>query len=165
MRVAVVYYSFEGNVRMLAQQIARVSGADVIELVDLDEPASKGFMKFVQGGSRAALGRKTRLGSYDAKSLQEAELIFIGTPVWAFTCSPAVRTFLEEQALQRKKLAFFCASGGSKGKTFQKMSELAGNTNEVLGDLEIVEPLKREPEQCAERIAVWAARMMEKAQN
>ena len=164
MRSVVVYYSFEGNVRMLAQQIARTSGAELVELSDLEEPKTKGFMKFVQGGGKAMLGRNTRLGVYDVQAVQAAEVVFIGTPVWAFTCSPAVRTFLAEMSLQGKKLAFFCASGGSKGKTFQHMRELAGPSNEVLGEIEVVEPLKREAQQCAERITIWTSRMLEKAQ-
>ena len=164
MRSVVVYYSFEGNVRMLAQQIAQTCGADLVELSDLDEPKEKGFMKFVQGGGKAMMRRSTRLGAYDAQAVQAADIVFIGTPVWAFTCSPAVRTFLSEMSLQGKKLAFFCASGGSKGKTFQHMRELAGPSNEVLGEIEVVEPLKREAQQCAERIAVWTSRMLEKAQ-
>ena len=165
MRAVVVYYSFEGNVRMLAQRIAQVTGADLMELTDLDEPESRGFMKFIRGGGKAFLGKTTRLGAVDADKLAAADLVFVGTPVWAFTCTPAVRTFFSEQALEGKKLAFFCASGGSKGKTFQAMRELAGETNAVLGELEIVEPLKREPEQCAERIGLWAARIVERAQG
>ncbi len=164
MQAVVVYYSFEGNVRMLAEKIAQATGAELIELLDLDEPESKGFMKFVKGGARAMLGQKTRLGSLDAARLAKAELVFVGTPVWAFTCTPAVRTFLSEQKLSGKKLAFFCASGGSKGKTFTVMRNLAGPDNTVLGELELVEPLKREPGQCAERISLWAASMVEKAQ-
>lgn len=164
MRSVVVYYSFEGNVRMLAQQIAQTCGADLVELSDLDEPKEKGFMKFVQGGGKAMMRRSTRLGAYDAQAVQAADIVFIGTPVWAFTCSPAVRTFLSEMSLQGKKLAFFCASGGSKGKTFQHMRELAGPSNEVLGEIEVVEPLKREAQQCAERITIWTSRMLEKAQ-
>ena len=121
-------------------------------------------MKFVQGGGKAMMRRSTRLGAYDAQAVQAADIVFIGTPVWAFTCSPAVRTFLSEMSLQGKKLAFFCASGGSKGKTFQHMRELAGPSNEVLGEIEVVEPLKREAQQCAERITIWTSRMLEKAQ-
>lgn len=118
MRSVVVYYSFEGNVRMLAQQIARTSGAELVELSDLEEPKTKGFMKFVQGGGKAMLGRNTRLGVYDVQAVQAAEVVFIGTPVWAFTCSPAVRTFLAEMSLQGKNWLSSAPAAAAKGKPF-----------------------------------------------
>lgn len=149
---------------MLAHNIVQAVNAELLELQDLDEPQSKGLMKFVQGGAKAWRGQKTQLAPFDAKALAAAEVIFIGTPVWAFTCAPAVRTFLDDYKLSGKKLAFFCASGGSKGKTFEVMRGLAGPDNTVLGEMEFIEPLKREPEQGAERVRLWAASMMKKAQ-
>lgn len=75
------------------------------------------------------------------KNIKKYDLIIIGSPVWAGSVTPAIRTFLTNNKSNLKKAAFFCTRGGDNpGKIFTQMQELinikplgiiAFNTKEV----------------------------------
>ena len=123
MKTAVVYYSMGGNTKWTAERIAEEVQGDLIPLEPDQAYPDKGFRKFFWGGKSAVMGEKPSLrpysfdpGKYDA--------VLIGTPVWAGSFTPPVRTFLDENrmALQGKKLGVFvCFSGGGAEKAVQKM--------------------------------------------
>ncbi len=50
MKKLVIFYSFEGNTKLIAENIAQAIGADLLELKPKKKMKSKGFMKFVWGG-------------------------------------------------------------------------------------------------------------------
>lgn len=60
------------------------------------------------------------------KKPEEYEVVIIGTPVWAFSVSAPVRTYLDQNRKKLKKVAFFCTYGGMKGKTFDEMEKVCG---------------------------------------
>lgn len=81
-------------------------------------------------------------------------IIFIGTPVWAWTYAPPLRSFLEGQKLQNKKIALFCTHEGGKGKVFENMrAELCGN--EFIGEKDFCKVVK-DKEKNADGAKKWA---------
>jgi flavodoxin len=152
----VVYYSLEGNTRFVAAEIAAAAAADVLELKMLAS-APQGFKKYFWGGRQVMSKEKPALAPLD-KDPAAYEVIWIGTPVWAFSFTPALRTFFSQVSLQGKKIALFCCSGGGPGPTLSRMEkELAGNV--VVGRKHFVEPLKdKEKSRAAAR--AWAADVM-----
>jgi len=58
MRSSVVYYSFGGNTRFIAESIAEAVGADLLEIKPKKELSSKGFMKYLWGGRQVVMGEK-----------------------------------------------------------------------------------------------------------
>jgi multimeric flavodoxin WrbA len=55
------------------------------------------------------------------------EFVIIGTPIWAFTMSTPIRTFLEQYKADLTKVAFFSTSDSTPGdKTFSYMQEVCG---------------------------------------
>ena len=82
------------------------------------------------------------------KDPKKYDLIIIGTPVWAWTTTPAIRTYLTQN--KPKKVAFFCTSGGSKGKVFEDMEELSKKPLATLDlvDKKINESMKTIQEFC-----------------
>lgn len=141
MKILVVYYSFEGNSKYIAELIKTYMNADILELKLVEELKSKGFLKYFWGGKQVLSNQKPKLQNID-KNLDDYDLIFIGTPVWAWSFSPALNTFFAENKITDKKIALFCCSGGGKGKTFEKMkAELKGN--EIVGEMEFIDPLKK----------------------
>jgi len=52
-------------------------------------------------------------------------MVVIGTPIWGFTMTPALRTYLTAHSGSIKKTAFFATSGGSGfNKTASEMELL-----------------------------------------
>lgn len=155
MKVLVVYYSLNGNTRFIAQNIAGAVGADLLELRPVNAIPSGGFMRFFWGGRQAVMKQRPELAAFD-KRPGDYDLLFIGTPVWAFTYAPALATFLSAVPLAGKKIALFCCHGGMKGKTLKALSQdLRGN--EILGTIDFVEPLMNNKETKAEQARRWAA--------
>jgi flavodoxin len=157
MKNLVVYYSLEGNTKFIAENIASEIGADLLELKPLSEIKSSGFSKYIWGGRQVVMGSKPKLRDISLDP-EGYDTIFIGTPVWAFSFSPAINTFLSRHRIEGKKVALFCCNGGSIGKTFTNMRDrLQGN--EILGEIEFAEPIKGVEEK-ATLAREWAKEMI-----
>jgi flavodoxin len=153
MKKLVVYYSFDGNTRFIAQAIAEEIGAEVLELKTLDQTRPEGFKKYFWGGRQVMMKEKPELLPFD-KKIEDYDLIIIGTPVWAFSFTPALATFFSKVNIRLKKIALFCCSGGGPGKTIEKMkAQLAGNF--FIGENHFKEPL-RFKEKSALEAKAWA---------
>lgn len=159
MKKLVVYYSLTGNTKFIAEAVAKAAGADILELKTEGELIKKeSFMKYFWGGKKVMMEEKPALLPFD-KNPTDYDLLFIGTPVWAWNFAPPLRSFFAQIKLTGKKIALFCANGGDMGKTFNEMKkELAGN--EFVGEIEFLEPLKNNKEGCAEEAKQWAIKLL-----
>lgn len=161
MKSIVIYYSFEGNTKLIANNITDTIGADLLRLQLAAELKSKSFIKYFWGGHQVMVNKKPELLPYHFNP-QDYELIFMGTPVWAWCYTPAWRTFMSENKIENKKLALFCCHGGGKGNIFKKWEDaLAGN--EILGKIDFRDPLKIKKDASIKRAINWAREMVEKA--
>lgn len=126
-KVMVVYYSFEGHTRQLAQAIAESVEGDILELRPEKEIKTHGFMKYVWGGKQVVMNEKPKLLPL-VQNPQDYDFLFIGTPVWAFSYAPPLARFFSDCDFKDKKVALFCSHGGGKGNVFEKMeNNLKGN--------------------------------------
>jgi flavodoxin len=128
MKMAVVYYSYEGNCAFVAERIGSRLNADVLRLHTIDEKRRSGFAKYFWGGGMVAMHRKPTLKTcgFDPSIY---DLIIIGAPVWAATPAPPIQSFLDAQKLNGKRVALFVCHAGGKGKAMDKFKTLlAGNT-------------------------------------
>lgn len=133
MKKLIVFYSFEGSTRLIAETIAREIGADLLELKPKKEKVkTHGLAKYFWGGRQVFFKEKPELENFD-KNPNDYDLIFIGSPVWAWNCAPAMRSFLDSQNLNNKKIVLFCAYEGNKGKIFKTM-ESKLSKNEIIGE-------------------------------
>lgn len=157
-KVLVVYYSFEGNTRFIAETIAKELGADIQELKPIKDLKSKGFSKYVWGGRQVVTKKKPELMPLEKKP-EDYDIIFIGTPVWAYTFAPALRTFLTEHPLKGKKIALFmCHGGGPKEAMAKFEAEVSGST--VIGKLDLMNVLDEEPEAKKRKASEWARKIV-----
>lgn len=141
MNALVVYYSLEGNTGYVAQEIAKNLEADLLELKP-EKNYSTGAMKYFSGIKDILTKKKIKLEPYEFRK-EQYEAIIIGTPVWAGTVTPPVRTFLEAYDLSDKKVGFFaCCGGGETKRCFLDMGKCC-NVKEPL-TLKLVEPLKKQ---------------------
>lgn len=140
MKKLVVYYSFEGNTRLIAEIIANLLSADVLELKPSKELSTHGFMKYFWGGKQVFMKEKPELLPL-SKNPDDYDLIFIGTPVWSFTFAPPLASFFEKVKLSGKKLVLFCThSGGMKNTLYNMERMLKGN--EVIAREDFLDVLK-----------------------
>ena len=159
LKILVVYYSFEGSTKLIAERIAQETGADLLELKPKKDVRSKGFMKYVWGGRQASMKEKPELMVFDKDPL-DYDLIYLGTPVWAFTYAPAVRSFLVTVKLTGKKIALFCCCDGGAGKTINLLQQEL-SANEILGEL-VLTSVSRKPDENLEKTIAWVQEIQSK---
>ncbi len=124
----VIYYSMSGNAAYVADKIGEETGADLLRIDPVKAYPDKGFRKFYWGGKSAVMAEKPKLLPYDI-DLDKYETVILGTPVWASTFAPPLRTFLDEnrEALKGKKIsAYACCSGAGGEKALEKMRKFIG---------------------------------------
>ena len=156
----IIFYSYEGNTRFIAQTMAKAINADILELKPKKDMKSKGFMKYVWGGRKVVFKQKPELEPFNV-NLDDYDLLVFGTPVWAFTFTPALRSFFSRFSVEHKKVAVFCCHEGGMGKTVENMlSELKENT--VLGTNDFFHPLFKEKEESEKKAKAWAKELISK---
>jgi flavodoxin len=127
MKSLVVFYSLEGNTRLLADAIADAADAKILELKPKKGIRVGGFLKIIVGVFQVMFRRKPKVLPLE-KNPEDYDLLFIGTPVWAGTFTPAIRTFFSDVNLNDKKIALFCSYAKDKGVVFDEMKDkLSGN--------------------------------------
>jgi len=154
MKKLVVFYSLDGNTRLIAETIAKEAGADLLELKPVKEITRNNFMKIFAGGKQAMMKAEPELMPFAIKP-ENYDLLFIGTPVWAWTYAPALRTFFKNHKPVNKKVALFCCHGGGPRNFFEKFEEaVTGNT--ILGKIEFKEPIRTAKERDVQMARDWA---------
>ena len=153
MKTAVVYYSYDGNCALVAEQIKALVNADLIRLQTQDEKKRGGFAKYFWGGSQVVMHKKPALKPY-VFDTAAYDLVIIGAPVWAASPAPPLETFLSETNISGKKLALFLCHAGGKGKAMDKLKRLlAGNT--IAAETDFVNPAGENTEELKRKIGEW----------
>ena len=140
MKNLIVYYSRTGMSRKVAEAIREKTGWGIEEIID--NKNRRGPIGYILSG-RDALRKKEADIKEPINNLSEYDMVIVGTPIWSFTVSTPVRTYLNRQKGNFKKLAFFCTMGGSGDvKAFSEMENAAGAKPEktmALIDKEIID--------------------------
>lgn len=131
MRVLVVYYSRTGVTKKVCEAVADImrkmdetAEVQVEEIVDTKDRS--GVLGYALGGKDAMLKHTTEIEPIEA-DVASFDLVVIGTPVWAFTCAPAVRAFCEQFADDLDTVAFVATMGGSGDQgAFEALEKYCG---------------------------------------
>ena len=122
-KVLVAYFSATGTTKAVAQQLAKVADADLHEITpeqrymdaDLDwqDKQSRSSVEMKDKKSRPAIKGKL-------ENMDDYEVVFVGFPIWWYTCPTIINTFMEAYDFQGKTVIPFATSGGS---TIEKACE------------------------------------------
>ena len=146
-----------GNVKSVAEKLSVTLNADLIEIKPVKAFPDKGFGKFFWGGKSAVMGETPELEPYSFNA-DEYETVIIGSPIWASSFAPPVRTFLcdNRDVLRQKKLAaFFCQSGNGADKAEKKMCALLG-IDSLSASLVLIDPLTKTEVEYEAKIKAFA---------
>ncbi len=154
MKSLVIFYSLQGNTKLMAESIAGAVNADILELKQKKVISKKGFMKYFWGAKAIMMKETPELIPVE-KNFQDYDLLFIGTPVWASTYAPALNSYFKTNDIQDKKVALFCCHQGMKGNIFKKIKGVIPG-NEIVSEIDFLDPAKVHRDQSVEEIKVWA---------
>lgn len=106
----VLYYSQTGATEAVAQEIQRMTGAD-IESIKLENPYSGTYAETIE---RA--GKERQSGEYPAilpleADLSEYDVIYLGYPIWYGTYALPISSLVKEYDFAGKTIVTFCTFG------------------------------------------------------
>lgn len=124
-KTLVAYFSATGNTKKVAETIAEITGGTLFEI----EPAQPYTAEDLDGWNQSARGtreskdRSTRPEVKNkVKDMAQYDTIYLGFPIWWYTCPTIINTFLEQYDLGGKTIIPFATSGGSDfGNTEQDL--------------------------------------------
>jgi len=114
MKALVVYYSSTGKTELVAKAIAKILNADIWKIEELKKKGV--FARYISGAISAAKGEYSEIKPID-HNIGDYDLIFIGTPVWAFKPTPAINAFISKANFKDKKVIIFVTMRGMGGKS------------------------------------------------
>ena len=107
----IVYYSYSGITRRLAEDIALITDGDLRELKP-QKPYSFSYNTAVKEVREEIERGYCPTLIQGAETIENAEVIFIGSPNWLKTFAPPVLSFLRKVDLRGKTIIPFCTHGG-----------------------------------------------------
>ena len=149
MKTLVVYYTRTGNSKFAAETIAAELGADIEEVIDLKN--RQGKLAYMSCGRDAMSGKETEIAP-TKRNPADYDLTVIAQPVWAWSPTPAIRTYAKKNDLSGKKVALFFG-GSNLREAVEKTKALMPNSTFV-GEIAVDEPMKNK-EEAKKKIAEW----------
>ena len=121
---AVVFYSWSGHTRTIAEEIAKLTGADVIE-INLEMPYPNDYSTAVKVAKlEMDEGRLPELTKTDF-DMSAYDTVYVGSPIWFGTIAAPLAAFLKKVNLTGKAvMPFVTHGGGGKGYTDKDIANL-----------------------------------------
>ncbi|MDO5848287.1 MAG: flavodoxin [Methanobrevibacter sp.] len=121
MKTLIIYYSESGSTEIISKVLAYNLNADIVMIQDL-KPRD-GFKNRLTASFDAFRENKTEIYP-PTLNLENYDLIYIGTPVWASKPSPAISTIIDSCDLRRKDVILFTTMTSSGGAaTIEKLEK------------------------------------------
>ena len=152
MKSLVVYYTRTGTAKFVAETVAAELGSDVEEIVDLKKRA--GTLGWISAGKDASGEKLTEIAPAK-RDPADYDLVVLGTPVWAWRPTPALRTYLKQNDLSGKKVAVFLTSDGNPKEALERTKALLPNAT-VVGELVLSKALANK-EDSLKKVAEWCS--------
>lgn len=113
MSTLLVYFSQTGKTKEVAERIAKLVNANVVE-IKTEKSYEMSYMATVFTSIKEILTKSRPKLSMEIPDCQKYNCILIGCPIWCGTVPNAVLTFLEQADLTGKHMALFTTSGSTK---------------------------------------------------
>ncbi|MFW9771806.1 MAG: flavodoxin family protein [Candidatus Heimdallarchaeota archaeon] len=159
-KVLIAYYSLTGNTQFIAEAIQEALQVDIEELKPVKELNPNSSMRFMWGGMQATMKMKPDLYP-TGKNPLDYDIIFLGTPVWAWTFSPPLRKYISLFDLSTKKVAIWVCCAGDGKKALDRFKEAFKET-QILGTNIFQQPLNNNSKKAKERAISWASEIVNK---
>mgnify|MGYP004552161145 CR=1 FL=1 len=127
MKAIIVYFSYMGNTKKIAEMIYDKIGGDIVR-IETVVPYSEDYNQVVaQGEDEVNRGFMPEIKPLDIR-LDDYDTVILGTPVWWYTFAPAIKTFIAGNDLSGKKIYPFATNGGWIGHTFKDIKNACADS-------------------------------------
>lgn len=122
MKTLIVYYSYRGNTRRIAEMLREELDCDIARIEPIT-PYSEDYDEVVElGRDEVKRGYTPEIKPLDF-DVEDYDAVIIGTPTWWYTMAPAVLTFLRNNDFSGKTVIPFQTHGGWKGHALRDMKK------------------------------------------
>jgi len=134
-KTLVAYFSASGVTKKLAENLAKVAGADLFEIVP-EQIYTSADLNWMDKKSRSSVEMNDRSArpaiSGRVDDLKQYSHVFVGFPVWWYREPSIIDTFMESYDWDGITVIPFCTSGGSGIGDAGKNMEALGKGSKVL---------------------------------
>lgn len=128
MKTLVVYYSYSGNTKQVVDMIKEKKNFDVLEIKPVNA-YSDDYQKVVDD-EEAKMDMNEIIEIKDVNvNLDYYDRILLGTGVWWYKITPAIRSFLNKYDLKDKVIVPFITNGGWLGEALDDVKRYAKESN------------------------------------
>ena len=138
-RKLVAYFSASGVTGTVAKTLAEAANADLYE-IKTAVPYTAADLNWMDKKSRSSVEMQDKtsrpeMADHNAP-VADADVIFVGFPIWWYVAPTIINTFLESYDFSGKKIILFATSGGSGfGNTISELQPSAPGAEFVEGRL------------------------------
>lgn len=123
----IIYFSYSNNTRTIAKKIQKQLNCDILEIKTVI-PYSTDYQTVVDDEhNRKVSNFLPEIEPIDV-NLNQYDTLILGTPVWWYRPTPAIRTFLTQNDLSNKTIIPFATNAGWLGKTFIEIKKICSNS-------------------------------------
>ncbi len=158
-KILVIYYSLTGHTEDIAEQIKAQANADLYA-IELQEPLPKGWMGYYEIWKQYKDKNYPRIKS-TMPNLSGYDLVILGSPVWMYTISTPVQSFLKQADFQQKPVAVYSTQGSNPGTFFADIKKEAKNAN-IISEIEFNNLPQKYDEAVNAKINQWLGQTLSK---
>ncbi len=133
-KILVAYFSWGGNTRTVANQIATLTGGTLYEIQPAT-PYTTNYNELAYTVARNELDTDARPALKETDTdFSQYDYVFLGCPVWWQTAPMIMSTFCETYSFEGKTVIPFCTYASSgRDATLQKLNDLTSTANHLTG--------------------------------
>ena len=132
--ILVVYYSFTGNSKKVAEYVKDKLNADILEL-EPQVPFSSDYDEVVRQWQNNDIKRDVEIKSINIDLTKYNKVVLI-TSTWWYGITPVMKKFLKDYDLSNKDIIVASSNAGWIGHCFKDYKELLPNSN-IKGELDL----------------------------
>jgi len=119
-KTLILYYSLTGNTKATCEVLQEALRADIVEIKDLvDRSGRWGFFKTAIG---SLLGMQTKIEP-ENPDLSPYSNIILGSPIWTGKLSMAIRTLIDKNRFDEKKIVVFTTTNAFEKEKYKEKSK------------------------------------------
>lgn len=132
-KTLIVYYSWSGNTRVVAQKIQKATGGKLFE-IRLEKEYPTEYRQVIERFRNEKNTKKWPALKKKVNNIGQYDTIFIGSPNWGSSIAPPIFSFLTSHNLRGKKvIPFMTHGGGGWGHSREDMKALCPNSSFLKG--------------------------------
>jgi len=110
-KTLVAYFTYSGNAKKVAENVADIAGADLFE-IKRETPYSSDYQTCVDEARKELKENARPELTGKVENMSQYDTLILGFPNWCSTCPMPVLSFVEAYDLSGKKIYAFVTNGG-----------------------------------------------------